>query len=303
VKIRLAEAQPRTTGFSPFTSSFKSDFGGFSRIALLARQLEGAHMNSVELSLEAVEWFDANLCAPLGAVLYRANRAGNAVAVTDVEPKVSNILTRNGFLSHYGRARIPDVLATTIPYQRLEPEDDRYFGEYVDMHLLTKGIPKMTIGLRKKFLEAIFEIFSNAVQHSQTRMGIYACAQYYPKTDRLDFSVVDLGVGIRENVVKFTRKDLSAAEAIGWAVSEQNTTKRGRVPGGLGLKLLREFITKNEGRIQIVSEYGYWEQAHGQVTTKQMSNTFPGTIVNLELNTADTKSYCLQSELKPGDVF
>ena len=36
-----------------------------------------------------------------------------------------------------------------------------------------------------------------------------------------------------------------------WATQGRNTTKRGPIPGGLGLKLLTEFIKLNEGRLQI----------------------------------------------------
>lgn len=103
MKVLLAEAQPHETGFSPFTWSFKSNLAGFSRLALLASQLGGHVLEDIELSLDGVEWFDANLCAPLGAVLYQAGRGPNSVSVTDVPPRVADILSRNGFLSHYGR--------------------------------------------------------------------------------------------------------------------------------------------------------------------------------------------------------
>lgn len=304
MKILLAETEsPKTPGFSPFRWTFKSDSTGFSRLALLARQLQGHHMETIELSLEHVSWFDANLSAPLGAVLYRASRGPNAVTITDVEPGVASILQRNGFLGHYGRALLPDPLATTIPYQRLEPGDDRFFGEYISTHLQGKDIPEMSDGLRKKFLESLFEIFSNAVIHSGTKLGIYVCGQFFPQSHRLDFSVADLGIGIPKKVRRHTGERHSADEAIGWAVSGSNTTKTGSVPGGLGLKLLREFTRMNGGRIQIVSDRGYWEQRADKVTASVMDCAYPGTVVNLELNTADTKSYCLASELDPDDLF
>ncbi len=56
--------------------------------------------------------------------------------------------------------------------------------------------PRNDCSLRKKFHESIFEIFSNAVLHSQTKFGIYSCGQFYPNRNKLDFSVADLGVGM-----------------------------------------------------------------------------------------------------------
>ncbi len=158
-------------------------------------------------------------------------------------------------------------------------------------------------GLLKKFRESVFEIFSNAVIHSQTKLGIFSCGQYFPKRHRLDFSFADLGIGIRQNVLKNAELDLRADLAIAWATDGQNTTKRGRIPGGLGLKLLREFITLNGGRIQIVSDTGYWSLEAGQVHTAQIRLPFPGTVVSIEIDTADKRSYKLSSELSETDIF
>src|SRR3989442_10337383 len=80
------------------------------------------------------------------------------------------------------------------------------------------------------------------------------------------------------------------------ATEGNNTTKTRRIPGGLGLKLLRDFIRLNQGRIQIVSDAGYWEFAKGTATTRRFDKPFPGTTVNLEINAADHHSYCLPSE-------
>ena len=95
----------------------------------------------------------------------------------------------------------------------------------------------MSAGLFRKLQESLYEIFSNAVIHSETRLGIYACGQFFPNKHRLDFTIVDLGIGIRENVRRKAGLDLTAPLAIAWAMEGKNTTKRGRIPGGLGLKL------------------------------------------------------------------
>ena len=69
------------------------------------------------------------------------------------------------------------------------------------------------------------------------------------------------------------------------------------------MKLLREFITMNGGRIQIASDSGFWELSGGEVTERRLSDRYPGTVVNIEINTADPRSYCLASELRPEDIF
>ncbi|MDZ7703063.1 MAG: hypothetical protein U5L04_01090 [Trueperaceae bacterium] len=221
-----------------------------------------------------------------------------------MRPSVKDILSRNGFLSHYGHEKIPDHWGTTIPYQRFDVKDDRYFADYIETELIHRSeMPTMSQGLLKKFRGNIFEIFSNAVLHSRTQQGIFSCGQFFPKRDRLNFSVVDLGIGIRQNIRDITRLGLSAEEAIRWATMGRNTTKQGSIPGGLGLKLLGEFIDLNGGYIQIVSDAGYWKRTNRTTTTATLTHPFPGTVVTVEINTADTNSYKLAHELSATDIF
>ena len=248
-------------------------------------------------------WLDANMCAPFGAILYKTSRSLNTVKLVNLTPKVQSILSKNGFLMNYGVARKADVYGTTIEYKRFESKDERYFAAYIEQHLVGKGMPKMSIGLQKKFRESIFEILSNAVIHAEAKLGIFACGQFFPKSRRLDFSIADLGIGMRENIKKKRGLELAPEAAIAWATQGNNTTKTGNIPGGLGLKLLQDFVKLNKGRIQIVSDAGYWELANGVVTTKRFAQAFPGTVVNLEINAADRQSYCLQSEQNLDNIF
>lgn len=66
---------------------------------------------------------------------------------------------------------------------------------------------------------------------------------------------------------------------------------------------MAEFITLNRGRIQIVSDAGYWSLEKESVQTALLSAPFPGTVVNVEINTADRRSYALTSEVKEADIF
>ena len=200
----------------------------------------------------------------------------NEVSLIHIPRRVERILSKNGFLSHYGRVRIPDQWETTIAYRRFDVEDDHYFAGYIESELIYRSeIPEMSPALLKKFRESIFEIFSNAVLHSRTDLGIFSCGQFFPNRDRLDFTVADLGVGIPQNIKEHTKLELSPEKAIVWATEEFNTTKRGNLPGGLGLKILCDFIDLNGGCIQIVSDAGYWQRRASKVVTKPLSYPFP----------------------------
>ena len=137
-----------------------------------------------------------------------------------------------------------------------------------------------------------------------TQLGIFACGQFFPNGQRLDFSVADLGIGMCANIREETGLALTPEAAIAWAVEGTNTTRRrqdGR-PGGLGLKIIRDFIRLNGGSIQIASDAGYWKAQGDREETLRFERPFPGTVVNIEINTADTHSYRLSTEIEPGDI-
>jgi hypothetical protein len=277
---------------------------GFETLVRLYAQTKDCFLEDIEINMTNASWFDADMCAAFGAIFYDLGSRANTIQLTNIRANVERILLKNGFLSTYGRKRIPDTWGTTIPYQRFDVKDDRYFARYIETELIRRSeMPIMSPGLLKKFRESVFEIFSNSVIHSRTKLGIFSCGQYFPKRQRLDFSVADLGIGIRKNVKKNVGLDLAAEEAIVWATQGRNTTKRGRIPGGIGLKLLREFISLNGGRLQIVSDAGYWIQKKGQTLTARLSHPFPGTVVSIEIDTSDSQSYVLSAELSEFDIF
>lgn len=284
-------------------SDIRSTYEGFARLSDLAHQLQVLVLDDIEIDMSRASWIDANMCAPFGAILYKAARDLNDIRISNINSSLETILSNNGFLNSYGYKTRKDTNRTTIEYKRFEPKDDRYFASYIETHLVGKDLPEMSAALMKKFRESIYEIFSNAVIHSRTELGIFSCGQYFPNRYRLDFTIVDLGRGIPQTVREEVGLDLSPGAAISWALEGKNTTKKGAIPGGLGLKLLRNFIIKNEGKIQIASDHGYWELFEGQIRTETFSHSFPGTAVNIEINTADAKSYRLATEIKPEDVF
>ena len=282
----------------------RHDQTGFEALVHLYAQTKDCMFDDIDFDMSGTAWFDADMCAAFGAILYSLGMELNTVRLTNIRPNVEKILSKNAFLSHYGREKIPDQWGTTVPYQRFDVKDDRYFADYIETELMHRSeMPTMSPGLLKKFRESIFEIFSNAVLHSRTEQGIFSCGQFFPGRHQLDFSVADLGIGIRQNVRENMSLDLAPEEAIVWATEGRNTTKRGQIPGGLGLKLLGEFIDLNGGRIQIVSDAGYWRRENRQTVTARLSQPFPGTAVSVEINTADTQTYRLTSELSENDIF
>jgi len=275
---------------------------GFESLVDLDTQTSACFFETIQIELTG--WIDADMCAALGAILYRLGWNANEVQLDVRGPRVEKSLARNGFLSHYGQEKLPDSFGATIPYRRFDVKDGRDFAHYIETQLVKHPkMPKMSFGLIKKFRESVFEVFGNAVIHSRTDLGIFCCGQFFPKRQRLNFAIADLGIGIRRNIEESVGLKLAAEQAIVWATKGQNTTKRGPIPGGLGLKLLREFIGLNGGCIQIVSDAGYWRQGKQQVFSAPLHHPFPGTVVTLEIDTTDTQSYALAGEISLAEIF
>lgn len=258
----------------------------------------------VEVDMQNTSWIDADMCAPFGAIIDDLRERQVEVRLVKLQDKVRDILSRNGFLQCYGGDRVHDAWGTSVAYKRFSIDNEVAFSNYVSTELLVHdSLPKMSAQLRKVFSQNISEIFSNAVHHSKTLLGVFSCGQYFPKKGRLVFTIADLGIGMRQNINENRGLDFSSVEAINWA-TKGNSTKSTGNPGGLGLKFLCHFLERNEGCVRIVSDRGYWKRSNsGEITTEELPHPFPGTVVSLELNTEDKKSYVLSSELDVDNPF
>jgi signal transduction histidine kinase len=276
---------------------------GYEHLAELSLATKSLFADRLELNFSRVGFFDANMAAPLGAVLARVADDLNSVEIVDVPSLIERVLRKNRFLTHYHYEPLDDSNRTTMPFRRLQLSDEGLFEEYIKRELRGKGIPRMSEGLGKVFKKKVFEVYQNAVIHSESALGIFVCGQFFPQKRRLDLTITDAGIGIRERVRRFLGVKISSVRAIRWALQEGHTTKKGSQPGGLGLKFLHEFVRLNKGRIQIASRFGFYEFYKGKETLEKMAEDLPGTSVTIEINTGDTAEYCLESEVTPENVF
>lgn len=269
-------------------------------------QLYETHKDELfgDIHLEIRHFFAANMSAALGAVLDKFTANLNDIHFDYLSPQIETILLKNDFLTYFGKQRAVDVNNTTIKFQKLKPTDGKYFKNYVIEELIEGHIadlPQMSKGVKEKIVEAIYEIFVNAQIHSETKF-IYTCGQFFPNKSKIEFTIVDTGIGFREKINRRFGSNLRATQAIKWAVEEKKTTKEG-ISGGLGLAVLREFVNVNKGKMQIVSNEGFYQFDSDGETLKEFEGEFPGTIVNLQFRTDDNNNYSLKSEIDINDIF
>ena len=274
-----------------------SRLSGFEEFGKLAAATKNLFAEKLTLDMSGVNFIDANMAAPLGAVLARVADELNDIEIVSVPKPVERILRKNGFLTKYWYESLPDEHNTTMPFYRFRPSDVGAFTDYVGRQLWDKQMPRMSAAAERVFKNKVFEIYQNAVTHSESRAGIFVCGQFFPKINRLRFTISDTGIGIRGAVRRhFNDARISSTAAIRWALEPHHTTKSGSQPGGLGLDFLREFTRLNGGTFQIASRLGFYEFSGGAGDFCRMAADLPGTTVTIEVNTADPSTYVLDTE-------
>ena len=277
----------------------RSDQQGFASLAKIYQQVKPCQFETIQLDFQNTTWFEANMLAMLGAVMESAWT--NNFDIVNLSSELEKIFKRTRY-SYFGGESLPDHYHTTVEYRKTKVSEIGSFEKYLEKKLLAHpGMPQMSILLRKKIKGSILEIFNNAKIHGDCDF-VFSCGQYYPRKGRLDFTIVDIGNTIRKKVRDYSGREVSGKEAIEWAVDKNTTTRKDNIPGGLGFTLIREFLNKNGGKIQVASADGYWYEKECASHSEDLSDSFGGTVVNLEFNVDDQRSYCLTSEIEDTNI-
>ncbi len=276
-----------------YLPNLESNFDGFNVLAELHATAQADKFREMEINLSRLTSFDANMCAPLGAVLAKSADAYKVVSLVNAPPTFQSILERNGFLANFGFAPPAETNPTSLPYQRFKLTETKLFDDYLAAHLPGKGLPTMTSEFALLFQQSLFEIFANSSWHSDSKLGVFSCGQFFPIHHRVDISLADAGIGIPRKVNEAFGVAIAPVPALRWSLQEGHTTKKGNPPGGVGLKLLKDFIQINGGCVQIASGGAFWQFNAGKETFSRFTQPFPGTAVNLEVNTDDPRIYHL----------
>ncbi len=280
--------------------NINNTFDSYQRIIDFYQEHKDKVFGTIHIELR--NWFAANMSAALGGILDLFSRNLNSIEFDYISPEIERILLKNDFLSYFGHSRILDNFHTTIRYLKLKLTDGKYFNNYVVDELIGRGeLPHMSTLVKEKMASAIYEIFVNAQIHSNSK-NIYTCGQFFPAEHKIEFTIVDTGIGFKRKINDRFNSNLSSVQAIQWATKDRHTTKID-ITGGIGLALLKEFIEKNKGKMQIISDDGFYQYDIKGEHMQLFNGSFPGTIVNLQFRTDDNSSYVLKGEFTKNDIF
>lgn len=132
------------------------------------------------------------------------------------------------------------------------------------------------------------EVFNNIFDHSRSPITGYIITQYYPKNNRLSFSVCDFGIGIPTSINE--AKNESEMKLEDWKAILRALEKGFSVnstPGnrGFGLNNILEFTESSNGRLLIISNNGIVEKKADNMYLAGSTNfNFSGTLIKVEVD-------------------
>lgn len=247
---------------------------------------------TINIRLEFLEWLDGNLCALLGALIYRLQQDNNLEFSIDSKEVVKKcaVLLHNDFISlHQDLNSYKNT--TSMPFKGFYPKQKDEFIEYLESDLLAHpAMPTWEDKTKEKLIDDLIEVYANIDKHAETLDPFFVCGQYYPVRKLIRFTICDLGVGflkkIQQNVPSLVNDH---GQAILWAIKGQSTKKD--APGGQGLKNLYNYLSDSGGGMQICSGNSNWcsktmnlgiaFRPNGIAT---FNSIFTGAAISLEFN-------------------
>lgn len=190
-----------------FPKKLNNDANSYNCLIDFYNEWKHCKNEHIVINLADTTFIEANLVAFLGAIFddLTGLKYLNAISLSNVNDKIKTILQKNNFLSYFGYERLEDTYNTTVEYRKIKSNNVSEFIEYLNYKLFTiEKFPDLPTSLRRVLISSMAEIFINAGMHTKCDF-VYICGQYFPNEHRLDFSIVNLGTTIKENVDNFVR--------------------------------------------------------------------------------------------------
>ncbi|HWK03775.1 MAG TPA: hypothetical protein VNS58_09090 [Puia sp.] len=265
-----------------------TDAEGYQQLVNFYYAAKEYNDQTISLDFYQITWFEANMAAVLASILHKLSKENNLQFSTDgvfIKQKF-DVLIRNGFITFEG-AVTGDERKTTIPMKSFWKTDKHGFINYIEQNLMNhRGMPNLSDLRKEQIKDDLIELMSNINYHSNTAYPFFVCGQYYPSTDYLIFTMVDLGDGFLPKIQMATNGKITDAKtAISWALSGQTTKPhQEKVPGGLGIRNIYNYCRDNQGKFHIATGDAFWQsdlECFTSAGCKILPNAFVGSSINL----------------------
>lgn len=218
----------------------------------------------------------------MGLILEKIKLKGNSIYFIRVPDRLLKVLSNNGFLNVVSNNSLY-YESTYILYKSFEIKEKDRFEQYLidelDRFLNNNEFKYYT----KPLVRAISEMFVNVKMHTSSNK-VMTCGYYLPEKKELYFTISNHGITIRKNIEIINNYIFDTdIDAINWAVKRSMSTRKYGESGGLGFYTSREFISKYNGVLYIISGRGYWTETNKVISASEMNSAFPGTVITFKI--------------------
>lgn len=162
-----------------------------------------------------------------------------------------------------------------------------------------------TTGHTKKAVEYVLdELLRNSLEHSQSQVGAFFCAQYFSKTRRISIGIADSGVGIAKTISRSHRFS-KESEALRLAFQPGISGVRNFENAGAGLFFVRNIAKRTDNylalysgntllkilRKQEMSESLLNDPIHDRHSLTEDLPFWKGTVIGIDINTDEVWNF------------
>lgn len=184
-----------------------------------------------KLDFSNISFIFPPLILPLSIYIQQYN-----LTPVNLKPEVQTYLNTIGFNKNNIKSTSQDK--TYLPIIKFSTQNSSLVSEY--RALLIKFIDNKSNSVETNISYLIGEAIDNIAQHSQSEFG-YILAQIYPKSNFIDITIADTGIGIQQSYSNFIGKDISFDETVD-LLFEQHYSTKDNYERGTGIRDSKKFI-------------------------------------------------------------
>lgn len=255
--------------------SLNTQLSSYENFASLQNKIINSNDNTIDLIINNDKSFSYTFWFLIGTLPFLANKYNKNIKI---------------YCENTENAAAQTEDATLCRAPRLIEKADDIFD--IVTEIINEAPVKMDLNCKDIFISKIGEMFNNAFEHSCGK--VFGTTFFHNQKQEYTFTCYDTGIGIPCKVISSNANIITQTEAFKWAMTDGNSTVRNGVPRGLGLGLLKSFVTVNEGAVRICSNNIFYSYSkNGGEIYRVLRNNFYGTLFEMDIIADNNGEYIL----------
>ena len=236
--------------------------------------------------MRSVSFFEASMVIYFHSINMQLYKTHDNIFYDNINKEIEAFFLKNKYAKNFNKKyldlELEDKNKTFVEFTTLLKDDEGAFY-IIERNIKNKKLINFNNELQNEFLSLVGELTNNSHEHGKTEKA-YFCGQYYPKINKLSFSISNLGNTIVNNV-KNKNLNLSNEKCMEWIFELGTTTRKDGTSGGQGLFELKKIVQKLKGNITVISGNDYYNiSSNGNTKYETLKNKYKGTTFIIDIN-------------------